>query len=109
VRNLANKSADAAKDTEYLIEETQKSVVSGNTILTKTASSLNDVITSSYSISDTINEVSEYSLKQSKLLTNIDKYRQNFFCNPAKLISSRRRCSNKRRIIKSSSRTAYVS
>jgi len=77
VRNLANKSADAAKDTEYLIEETQKSVVSGNTILTKTASSLNDVITSSYSISDTINEVSEYSLKQSKtieqILISIDK------------------------------------
>lgn len=58
VRNLAIRSAEAAGTTSILIQDTIKSVSSGDKILNQTAKSLLNVVSGSKFINDTINEIS---------------------------------------------------
>ncbi|MDW5298766.1 MAG: methyl-accepting chemotaxis protein [Sedimentibacter sp.] len=71
VRNLASRSAEAAKNTTFLIEDTVKSVSSGNMILDQTAKSLSNVVSSSQSINNTINEIAKSSEEQASSVEQV--------------------------------------
>jgi len=71
VRSLASRSAEAAKNTTFLIEDTVKSVSSGNIILDQTAKSLSNVVLSSKSINNTINEIAKSSQEQASSVEQV--------------------------------------
>lgn len=69
VRNLAGKSAEAAKSTTALIEGTVSSVNFGAKIVDETAKSLAEVVTGTQEITETIHKISQASSEQA-LSTN---------------------------------------
>lgn len=71
VRNLANKSAEAAKNSTSLIEDTMNAVSKGNIIVDKTAMALSSVVLSSKNIANTINEISTASQEQAASIVQI--------------------------------------
>jgi len=71
VRSLASRSAEAAKNTTFLIEDTVKSVSAGNIILDQTAKSLSNVVLSSQSINNTINEIAKSSQEQASSVEQV--------------------------------------
>lgn len=64
VRNLASKSADAAKNTTILIEESVRAVEEGTSIANQTAESLSGVVGKAQEVSVIINEISVHAKKQ---------------------------------------------
>ena len=83
VRNLAMRSAQAAKDTSALIQESVGKARTGVTISGEVANVLNDIVTSVGKSSDLINEIASVSQEQaqgigevSSALTQIDNLTQ---------------------------------
>lgn len=70
VRNLAAKSAKAAKETSALIEDSIKKVETGTDLATKTAEALKKIQESSVKVSDLVGEISSASNEQS---TGVDQ------------------------------------
>ena len=64
VRNLAQRSARAAKETEELIQSSTQKVKSGTEIAHKTAETLQSIITNTIKVSDLIDEIASASAEQ---------------------------------------------
>ncbi len=71
VRNLAAKSADAAKTTTALIEASISKVSEGTVIADSTAKSLSDIVDSVNKVSDFINKIDEASAQQATALSQV--------------------------------------
>jgi len=72
VRNLAMRSADAAKNTAKLIEGTVKKVSAGSEILTTTNEAFGKVAESSAKVGDLVAEISEASKEQSSGIEQVN-------------------------------------
>ncbi|MGR3318141.1 MAG: methyl-accepting chemotaxis protein [Candidatus Anammoxibacter sp.] len=72
VRNLAQRSAQAAKDTAALIEDSQKNAENGVNTSNEVANILNEVVESVEKVSQLISEVSAASEEQSKGIEQIN-------------------------------------
>ncbi|MBF0472851.1 MAG: methyl-accepting chemotaxis protein [Nitrospirae bacterium] len=73
VRNLAQRSAEAAKNTAELIEESQKNSDNGVTVSTEVGGILNDIVEGIQKVGQLINEVSAATDEQSHGLDEINK------------------------------------
>ncbi|MGB4438640.1 MAG: methyl-accepting chemotaxis protein [Sedimentibacter sp.] len=77
VKNLASKSAEAAKNTETLIENSISAVEKGSKIAAKTKNSLNLAVEKSKLVEEMINEITEASQQQavsaSQVLAGIEQ------------------------------------
>lgn len=71
VRSLAGKSAEAAKNTTTLIENSMKQVENGTNIADKTAKSLLNVVESAKAVSDTVEKISQASVRQSESISQV--------------------------------------
>ena len=71
VGNLAQKSANAAKDTTMLIEETLQAVEQGTVLADSTAESLQRVVTGAGKVSDLVNQIAEASVEQSRAVEQV--------------------------------------
>jgi methyl-accepting chemotaxis protein len=71
VRNLANKSAEAAKNSTILIDDNMNAVSKGNILVQQTAMALSSVVLSSQNIANTINEISTASQEQAGSIEQI--------------------------------------
>lgn len=72
VRNLASKSAEAAKDTTVLIQNSTSEVENGSKIADETAKSLLRVVESAKVVSDTVEQISLATTKQSNAIQQIN-------------------------------------
>ncbi len=73
VRDLASKSAEAAKDTTNLIENSIKAVEKGTLLVSETAQSLSIIVNSTKEVIHTINEISDKSSSQIDAISNVTK------------------------------------
>jgi len=71
VGNLAQKSADAAKDTTTLIEETVRAVEEGAMLAEHTAVSLQHVVKGSGQVNDLVNEIAKATEEQAKAVSDV--------------------------------------
>ncbi len=71
VRNLASKSAQAAKNTEALIETSIKAVENGKKIADATAESLSSIVTETKKFGELINEISIASNNQASSVNQV--------------------------------------
>ena len=71
VGNLAQKSADAAKDTTTLIEETVRAVEEGAKLAEHTAVSLQHVVKGSGQVNDLVNEIAKATEEQAKAVSDV--------------------------------------
>jgi methyl-accepting chemotaxis protein len=71
VRNLASKSALAAKDTTSLIENSLLQVKSGTKIAAKTAEALTHVVESARAVTETVDRISSASKRQSDAILQV--------------------------------------
>lgn len=71
VRNLASKSATAAKDTSSLIQSAIHAVNNGTKIVSETASSLHSVVEKASMVDTKIQEISEASTAQSNAIMQV--------------------------------------
>jgi methyl-accepting chemotaxis protein len=83
VRNLAQRSAEAAKNTSSLIEQSQKNADNGVAVSQEVAAILNQIVESVHKLSQLISEVSGASIEQAKgigqigtAVTQMDKMTQ---------------------------------
>ena len=83
VRNLAQRSAEAAKNTSALIEQSQKNADNGVSVSQEVATILTQIVDSVHKLSQLIGEVSSASLEQAKgieqigeAVTHMDKLTQ---------------------------------
>ncbi|MCL2088901.1 MAG: methyl-accepting chemotaxis protein [Oscillospiraceae bacterium] len=72
VRNLANKSAEAAKDTSGLIENSMKKAALGMSIATQTAESLREIVSGINESSQLIEDIATMSEEQSSGISQIN-------------------------------------
>ncbi len=84
VRNLAQRAAEAAKNTSALIEETIKNIKEGHELVTQTQGAFQDVATSAHKVADLVGEIAEASREQAQgigqintAVTEMDKTVQN--------------------------------
>ena len=73
VRSLATKSAEAAKSTSELIENSSNAVQIGIRTANETANSLKRIVNTSTSISDVITQINTHTNQQSKFMKNISE------------------------------------
>jgi methyl-accepting chemotaxis protein len=73
VRNLAGRSAKAAKETENLIAESVKRVQNGTDTVNKTAQALGEIVEGVAKVSDLIGEISAASNEQAQGISQIDQ------------------------------------
>ena len=73
VRNLAMRSADAAKNTADLLEGTVKKVKAGSDLVEKTGGEFNEVAESSGKVSVLVDEIDVASSEQSKGIEEVNK------------------------------------
>ncbi|MGN0608955.1 MAG: methyl-accepting chemotaxis protein [Oscillospiraceae bacterium] len=71
VRNLANMSADAAKQTSMLIEDSIRNVKHGTAIARTTAESLNKIVASASEINEKVKDVEAASKRQNQVVSTI--------------------------------------
>ncbi|MEL7605243.1 MAG: methyl-accepting chemotaxis protein [Sedimentibacter saalensis] len=71
VKNLALKSAEAAKNTEQLIENALKAVEKGTKVAAKTNEALNIAVEKTQVVEDMIKEITEASKQQSEAATQV--------------------------------------
>lgn len=71
VGSLAGKSAEAAKNTTLLIEETVKAVANGAAIVDETAKSLNGVIEKSNHVTRLVEEIAREAKEQSESMSQV--------------------------------------
>lgn len=73
VRNLAARSANAAKETTALIEESITKVTQGTEIADKTATALNDIVQSIGKVTDLVAEIAAASNEQAQGIAQANK------------------------------------
>jgi len=73
VRNLASRSADAAKETTALIEGTIKNVNVGTEIANNTAKALDNIVNSTTKSADIMNEIASVSNQQASSIAQIEQ------------------------------------
>ncbi|MEY8321065.1 methyl-accepting chemotaxis protein [Lachnospiraceae bacterium 46-61] len=73
VKNLANKSAEAAKNTALLIESTVKAVEKGSDISNVTNQSLQEVVESAEKVSQSVSSIFETANDQSQAISRISQ------------------------------------
>jgi|GEM_PF-1045512 len=73
VRNLAQRSAKAAKETTELIEGSVGSVENGTKIADETATALDEIVTGITKVTDLVNEISSASREQSNAVGEISE------------------------------------
>lgn len=73
VRNLAAKSAEAAKNTTALIESTAAKIKDGTGIADKTAGALNDIVKGIEKVATIVSDINSSSNEQSTGIAQIDK------------------------------------
>ena len=71
VGNLAQKSANAAKNTTLLIEETLQAVEQGTVLADRTAESLHRVVTGAGKVTELVNRIAEAAVEQSKAVEQV--------------------------------------
>lgn len=71
VRNLAVRSAKAAQDTQYLLEETTTSIKSGASALRQVNDDFKDIVKSAAILGEKTASITNASVKQSNQLENI--------------------------------------
>ena len=71
VRNLAARSAQAAKETTEMIDDSSKKVLTGSQITKETASALESIMTSTEKVTDLINEITAASNEQAHSVSQI--------------------------------------
>jgi methyl-accepting chemotaxis protein len=71
VRNLAARSAKAAKETSEMIESSVRRVEEGAGIADKTAQALNEIVTAASKLTDLVNEIAAASNEQAQGVTQI--------------------------------------
>jgi methyl-accepting chemotaxis protein len=72
VRNLATKSAEAAKNTTALIEQTTDAVVTGNEIAAQTAEALQSVVGMVDDMAALVEDIAEDSRSQSEIIEDVN-------------------------------------
>ena len=72
VRNLAQRSANAAKETTELIERTMKRVEYGSTIANETDSALSEIVNGIGKVSDIVGEIAAASKEQSNGINQVN-------------------------------------
>lgn len=72
VRNLAQRSASAAKDTASLIEESVDKIQNGTEITKKVSESLNNIVTNVKRVTDLVAEISAASQEQAEGVTQMN-------------------------------------
>nr|WP_315020009.1 methyl-accepting chemotaxis protein [uncultured Aminipila sp.] len=72
VRNLAGKSAESVKNTSELIERSMAAISNGTTIVSETAESLNDIISSSEKSSQVIQHIADAAIVQEKSIGEVN-------------------------------------
>ncbi len=73
VRNLAERSAKAAKETTELIEDSSKKVEAGTEVATRTAESLKEIVAKTVKLNDLIGEIAHASDEQANGISQIVK------------------------------------
>lgn len=73
VRNLASRSATAAKETGDLIETTIKKIEAGSTITDQTASALGDIVDSITKVTDLVGEIAAASNEQAQGISQVNQ------------------------------------
>jgi len=73
VRNLAARSADAARETTDLIESSVQKVEHGTKIANKTSEALDEIVSGISETTDIVEEIAEASTKQSLAITEINE------------------------------------
>ncbi|MDQ7837828.1 MAG: methyl-accepting chemotaxis protein [Thermodesulfobacteriota bacterium] len=72
VRNLAQRAAEAAKNTSSLIEETIKNIKEGHELVTQTQGAFQDVATSANKVAELVGEIAEASKEQAQGISQIN-------------------------------------
>ncbi|MEL6346724.1 MAG: methyl-accepting chemotaxis protein, partial [Myxococcota bacterium] len=72
VRNLAARSANAAKETTEMIENSIKKVNQGTTIATETARALTEIVDSVHEVGGLVEQIAQASGEQAEGITQID-------------------------------------
>lgn len=72
VRNLAKRSAEASADVQKLVNDTVQKIAAGNTLVLKTADSLNVITDYARKITKEISEINAASREQSTALTEVN-------------------------------------
>ncbi len=73
VRNLASRSAKAAKETAELIEEAVNKAEKGNTIANRTARALNDIMESVNKVAELMGEIAASSREQAQAVGQVNQ------------------------------------
>ncbi|VTR97642.1 chemotaxis partial : Chemotaxis protein OS=Burkholderia sp. MP-1 GN=BG58_15470 PE=4 SV=1: 4HB_MCP_1: HAMP: PAS_9: HAMP: MCPsignal [Gemmata massiliana] len=73
VRNLAQRSATAAKEIKSLIEDSVKKVDAGTELVNRSGSTLGDIVTSVKRVTDIITEIASASKEQSTGIDQVNK------------------------------------
>ena len=72
VRNLAGKSAESAKNTSELIEHSMNAISNGTSIVSETADSLNDIISSAEKSSEVIQHIADAAILQERTIGEVN-------------------------------------
>jgi methyl-accepting chemotaxis protein len=73
VRNLAQRAADAAKNTQELVEDTVKRIHEGSELVTRTQEEFNQVATSSGKVAELVSEIAAASSEQSQGIDQVNE------------------------------------
>ncbi len=73
VRNLAGRSADAAKEIKKLIEEATESVTEGMKLVNNSGVALQHMVQSANEVTDLVSEIAAASVEQSEGITQVNK------------------------------------
>jgi methyl-accepting chemotaxis protein len=73
VRNLAQRAADAAKNTQELVEDTVKRIHEGSELVTRTQEEFNQVATSAGKVAELVSEIAAASSEQSQGIDQVNE------------------------------------
>lgn len=73
VRNLAQRAADAAKNTSSLIEDTIKNIQEGHELVNRTREAFDGVVTSAHKVAELVGEIEEASKEQAQGIGQINQ------------------------------------
>ena len=73
VRNLAQRSAEAAKDIKELISDSVSKIASGNQLVVKSGETMAEVVTSIKRVNDIMSEIAAASAEQASGIEEVSK------------------------------------